>query len=75
MDGGVLGYSMADGSSGEQKRRGETPTGFAVISSTASCLSIRQSQEQVERFYSCTRHLTCSALGPSDQACECRNAG
>ena len=49
MDGSVLGYSMAAGSSGGQKRKGETFMGVGGISYMISLPSIRQAWEQVEQ--------------------------
>ena len=74
MVGGVPRYLTAAGPSGGRKMKVENPTeefsiGYTVIRPS------RRVQELVERFYSCTRHLTCSATGPSARACKCRNAG
>ena len=54
--------------------RGGVPTGKSGRDSTVS-FSVRQDQKQIKWCCSCTRHSTCFAKGPSDRACECRNAG
>ena len=55
------------------KKEGRNSYGkFGIVSTV-----IRPSQwarEMVKRCCSCTRHSTCSALGPSARACERRNA-
>ena len=48
--------------------------GFSICS-TLSRPSRRQVHEPVDQCFSCTRHLTCSTVGPSARECEYRNAG
>ena len=45
--------------------------GFFIVS-TVGCNSQR-AQETVERCCSCTRHSTCSTMGPSVRGYKCRN--
>ena len=75
MAGGVLGYPMAARSLGRRKRKGETPTEGFGIGSTVSRLSSIGVRDPVERCCICTRHLTCSTMGPSTRAYEFRNSG
>ena len=75
MAGGVSGYPAVAGSLGEQKRKGETPTGRFGISYTVICPYARRVYELVDRCCSCNRHSICSTMGPSTRVCKCRNAG
>ena len=59
---------------GRAKKEGRNSYGGFGIVSTVSRLS-QQAREMVEPCCSCTRHSTCSTLGPSARECECRKAG
>ena len=71
---GVSSYLTVAGPSGEEKRKGGTPTGEFRTSSTVS-YSSQQAREMVKQCCNCTRHSTCSTTGPSARASKCRNAG
>ena len=74
MAGRASDYLVAAGLWRGRKSKGETFTG-GCGSSSMVILSVRRSQEEVNLCYSCTRHSTCFTKGPSEWACECRNAG
>ena len=75
MAGGLSGYLMTAGSSGERKRKGETPMGGFGIVSTVSRPSVRRVRKLVKRCCRFTRHSTCSTTGPSARLCKFRNSG
>ena len=75
MASGTSDYLRVVGSSVWIKKNGQTPMGGGGITSLVSIPSIKRAQEHIKRCFSCTSYLTCSAKGPSDQSCECRNVG